>query len=90
MNSGWHAKLHVEEFGEQYSKEDAEYRVGVPFERCGQCEFFKNPHACEIVRGYIVQQQVCKFFDKKFDSGWPMKAAKVEDAEEEAEEADKD
>ncbi len=30
---------------------------------CSMCTLFRPPHACQLVRGYIVPQGWCRFFD---------------------------
>ena len=52
---------------EKMSKENAEYQKGVPFENCGKCNYYQAGH-CKIVRGYIAQSMVCKYFSEKYSS----------------------
>ena len=50
---------------EKMSKENAQYMKGVPFENCGKCNYYQAGH-CKIVRGYIEQSMVCKYFSEKY------------------------
>jgi hypothetical protein len=50
---------------EKMSKENALYQQGAPFENCGKCNYYQPGH-CKIVRGYIVQSMVCKYFSEKY------------------------
>ena len=52
---------------EKMSKENAEYQKGVPFENCGKCTYYISGH-CKVVRGYIEQNMVCKYFSEKYNS----------------------
>jgi hypothetical protein len=51
---------------ELISKETAEYKIGKPFHRCGICRMYSDNH-CSIVRGYIVPEMGCKYYQKKWD-----------------------
>jgi len=50
---------------EKMSKEDAEYRQGMPFHNCGKCQYYQG-NICKVVRGYIVQSMGCKYFQEKY------------------------
>ena len=50
---------------EKMTKENALYQQGMPFENCGKCNFYIAGH-CKIVRGYIAQGMVCKYFQEKY------------------------
>lgn len=68
----------VEEGDEKVSKEDAEYRKGEAFRRCGNCRHMHKDGSCEIVEGKVEPYMVCKYFDKRGDgmskSGSKMKS----------------
>lgn len=51
---------------EKMSKEQAEYRQGKPFHRCGICSYYQSS-ACKIVRGYISPSMGCSYFSEKYD-----------------------
>ena len=56
--------------GVKVSKKDAEYKEGrVNGLHCGVCVYF-NPDlsACRIVAGEIAQDDVCRYFKRKFNS----------------------
>lgn len=60
---------------EKMSKEDAGYRKGVPFENCGKCNYYQSGH-CKVVRGYIEQSMVCKYFSEKYMSSMTISVMK--------------
>lgn len=57
------AKEEVRLTGQKFTKENAEYKKGAPFHRCGLCEYYRG-HGCELVAGYVMPMMGCKFFEK--------------------------
>lgn len=64
MKSSDYPPLYTYRTGELVTKENAEYRKGESFARCGLCAY-KRGQRCEVVAGYIAPYQVCKFFRAK-------------------------
>lgn len=52
---------------EKMSKENAEYRQGMPFEHCGKCNYYSGGN-CKIVRGTIAASMVCSYFSEKYNA----------------------
>jgi hypothetical protein len=52
--------------GKLISKEDANYREGTAFERCGKCQYYSN-HRCKIVDGDIEPMMLCDHFEAPDD-----------------------
>ncbi len=57
------AKERVEATGEKFTKENAEYKKGKPFHRCGLCEYYRA-HKCDLVAGYVEPMMGCKYFER--------------------------
>ena len=50
---------------EKMSKEEAQYKKGVPFQSCGKCSFYQSGH-CKIIRGYISAEMRCRYYQEKY------------------------
>lgn len=48
------------------TKEQANYRKGVPHKHCGLCSMFRPPKSCTAVEGDISPTDVCDFFKRAF------------------------
>jgi len=56
----------IPEDQQQYSKEQVNYRwASVPGQSCGECRFFMEPGACQLVAGLIRPVDVCDKFQPK-------------------------